>query len=135
MQALRKTRPNGTLRLLLVDDDPIFGQVMRQAAAQRNVELVVLELVGRRDYSVLQDFDLVLVDYELRNINGVQFARFLEHYRPDLQSILISSYSKIPDFVLPRGIKAFVPKSVGPGGILDAAINYCRPNLFNENRP
>lgn len=82
-------------RFLLIDDDPGFAAILKQAAQGAGFVLESvesLEKVGK--IAELDGFDAVLVDYDLEKGTGIQVAEFLVATRPRLPVILVSSTNR-----------------------------------------
>jgi CheY-like chemotaxis protein len=69
------------------------------------------------------NFDAVLLDYEMPDINGCDVAFEMKRARPDLALILLSG-SKVPKFALDR-FDAFVPKLEASGALLPTIAGLC----------
>jgi CheY-like chemotaxis protein len=80
-------------------------------------------------------FDLVLLAYQMPQMNGPQLAEEIKCARPDLPVVLISGLSALPPFEL-----IFVDAHVGRGSTLDDLIDTMRRLIrsrdsFAEDRP
>ncbi len=109
-------------RILLVDDDVVFGKIMMKIAHREQIPLVYYSSVKEISKLSHFDFDLGIFDYDLGAITGVQLTDFLERYLRKLPIILISQYRHIDPKYWPASVKNFVPKSVGAYGILNFAF-------------
>lgn len=117
-----KANSHSVPKLLLVDDDLIFGKVMQKIAGQAGIQLTYFSSVKGLEKLSSLNIDIGLVDYDLGSITGLQLARFLENYLSQLPVILISQYKHINLAHWPKSVIGFVPKSNGSYGILSAAI-------------
>ncbi len=109
-------------RILLVDDDIVFGKIMMKIAHREQIPLTYYSSV--KDIAKLShfDFDLGIFDYDLGAITGLQLTEFLERYLRTVPIILISQYRHIDPKFWPASVKEFVPKSAGAYGILNYAL-------------
>jgi DNA-binding NarL/FixJ family response regulator len=101
-----------SLRCLIVDDSDEF-----LASATRLLEAQGMSVVGRATSSEealrrAEDLapDVVLVDVELGDEDGVELAQELEARRPSTRAILISAHDREEVRLLTNGV-AFLPKS------------------------
>ena len=112
-----------TLEVLLVDDDPLFGRIMMAAAEQAGVSLTYSsnpKLLYR--HVPLKPFDVVILDYNLGLVTGLQFARFLEERGKSVPTILISAHGQIDECRWPGSIRKSLDKSIGATSILEFAL-------------
>lgn len=78
-------RPRPRARILIVDDEPLFGQTISLLLGIEHE--VVVEHSGRTALVRLTndaDFDLVLCDLSLPDMNGAQIYERVSQQRPDL---------------------------------------------------
>ena len=79
--------------ILLVDDDPSILQLISQAFRERGMEVTEanhgLEAWGRLKAQP-QAFDLVITDYQMPEMNGVELLALLKTMAPCLPVILCS---------------------------------------------
>ncbi len=111
-------------RILLVDDDPVFGMILRQTAEKAKLPLTHILSPAKLDIRKVRDnYDLLISDYDLENVTGVQLTRQLETFGQSLPTILISAYGKLPDVQLPNSILCSLQKAEGPQKILYTSLN------------
>ncbi len=92
MSAARKRK-----KVLFVDDEPAFRQMMRQLATQHcadSWEVLTAEGAGQA-LSMLQnqDVDLVVLDVEMPVVDGVQFLALLNRKYPQIQKVVLTGYA------------------------------------------
>ncbi|WP_168161481.1 ATP-binding protein [Oceanicola sp. S124] len=83
------------LRLLVVEDDPLFGEVLSQALHLSGAEVTLVPEAGPA-LAAAQDFtpDLLITDIVLPGpLNGHQLAQQLRQRHPDLRVIYVSGYA------------------------------------------
>lgn len=116
-------QPRTTPKILLVDDDPMYGKILQRLAANHKVSITFcssLEELGQLD---TLDFDVGIIDYNLGAVTGVELTTYLEHTLPtDLPIILISQTRQLVSRRWPDSIRDFVHKAMGPYAVLDAAF-------------
>lgn len=111
-------------RLLLVDDDPLFGHILTRVARAGNIQLThTLSPRTMNTLEVRKSFDVMIIDYGLTNVTGVQLVRALENCEQSLPTVLVSSYKILPSKTLPASIVLILHKSEGPQKILHATLS------------
>ena len=107
----------GTERILFVDDELPIVKMNKQALESlgykvtiRTSSIEALEVFR----SMPNDFDLVITDMTMPNMNGDKLAGELMNIRPDIPVIISTGYSKkISDERAAKiGIKAFAMKPI-----------------------
>lgn len=110
--------------LLLIDDDPLFCNLMSGAAKALGLELYYYNSLLEMDQSTLaQSFDLGILDYDLGPINGFDIAQHAPQLLQDRPVILVSATEKerIPKGEWPSQICGYVCKKDGAIKILKYA--------------
>ena len=120
-------------RILLVDDDTEVREVI--AAMLRDAGHSVSEVGGGEEALRLVRqkvaFDLVITDYAMPDMSGVDLAGRLDELRPALPVILLTGFAESADLTLARQSRV-VRKPVSSGDLLaavEAAICEMRGNL------
>lgn len=122
-------------RVLLVDDDLLFCTTLRRLAEHAGISLHTVTSVRSMEKIYFgAQFDVLITDYELPNITGIQLVRALEACGRGVPSVLVTSYAGVPG-VLPSSILASLHKSEGPQRILCAAVSlYRAPHRINDKK-
>lgn len=101
-----------SLTILVVDDDALVA--MGTTAMLEDLGHSVIEAHGgRRALELVEsqpDIDLVITDYAMPGMSGVELAKRLQSHRSDLLVVLATGYSELPngeDTGLPRISKPF----------------------------
>jgi len=119
------TKDRQRKRIILIDDDPFFGSIMKQVAAQRGVELShFLSLADLGFVSLLGQYDVAILDYDLGNMTGVEIGEYLTAFFGDLPMLLISSTMRRArkcDLADGRA-QPFVDKKRGYDAVMSAAL-------------
>lgn len=109
--------PTGTERILFVDDEHPIAEIgsrifekLGYSVTIQTSSIEALKLFQAKPY----DFDLVVTDMTMPNMNGDQLAIELMKIRHDIPVILCTGYSKkmSDETALEIGIKAFIYKPV-----------------------
>ncbi|MEZ4744016.1 MAG: response regulator [Bdellovibrionota bacterium] len=114
-------------KIVLIDDDLSFCQIMKAYASVRGWQLdafVSLEEMG--SIGKLSEYTSAIVDYNLKSMNGLEIAEYLPAFFGEMPMILVSGSDQKEkrDNPWPNSIKAFVHKCEGPEKILDVVANY-----------
>ncbi len=102
-------------RILVVDDDPLVRTLATNILERAGYDIVSAEdgeealMIFRREADKI---DLVLLDYIMPRMNGLQVLRELQQLDPDVCVLLCSGYhgDRGVDQLLASGARAFVPK-------------------------
>jgi len=80
-------------RLLILDDDHEFNTLLKGIFQQAGYD-VLTERDSRRALSMLNDspVDLVITDYRLPNMDGMQFIIQMKHSHPQVPVIMVSGF-------------------------------------------
>lgn len=116
-------RPGHLPKILLIDDDPIFGKIMKNAAAHKGAPITyccTLEEFAGLDH---WDFDIAIVDFDLGAVTGLELTAYMSQFlSEEVPVILVSQTKHRNSKEWPGAIREFVHKNVGPFAILDAAF-------------
>jgi DNA-binding response OmpR family regulator len=113
------------LRILLIDDDPIFGHILHRTADNLNINLDVVQSVEQVGFIFgMKDYDIIIVDQNMQFMSGMEVAAYLASFFASKTVVLISSSSVIKDggLGLPSFIDAFVHKDEGYYRVLKQAL-------------
>jgi len=64
-------------RLLVVDDDPAFGRVVKRVAEPCGYEVVVADAVGCRDLATSWQPSIIILDLQMPGVDGIEVLRHL----------------------------------------------------------
>lgn len=116
-------------RILLIDDDEVFGRLMQRYCTELGVTLLYCSSVKQLEGYALNTVDLLICDFELQNINGLQLVRALGRRGSVLPVLLVSAYRDLGKVLTPTS-PPFIAKAKGPEAILKEAMR-----LTWESRP
>lgn len=123
-------------RLLLIDDDPVFGHILSRTADNLNLDLDVVQAVEQIGFIVgMKDYDIIIVDQYMHSMSGMEVAAYVSSFFASKTVILISSSSVIKDggLGLPSFVDAFVHKEEGYYRVLKEAMTvYQKLNALPE---
>lgn len=112
----------GQPSLLLIDDDMIFGKTLAMMASKEGISLSYFQCPEQVPPLAFHQADMILVDFELEKMTGLQLISVLEHFLNLPPVLLISSYFKIDKSKWPVSVLNFVPKCLGPVHLLESAL-------------
>jgi ActR/RegA family two-component response regulator len=104
-------------RILLVDDDPdLAWNLGRYLTAAGFLVSTCADGVDAIQQMELTDFDSLVTDIKMQEINGLALLEWVRKNRPDLQSIVISSFGSktVRNLVLKLGAAHYLEKPLDP---------------------
>ncbi len=122
---------SGRIKVLIVDDHPLFRQGLRQAIEADS--RFVLAGEAEDGPAALQMIDLLrpdvaVLDVNLPGLSGLEVARKLQKKRPPVHLIILTMYKEEETFnrALDLGVKGFVLKENAVRDILDGLVTVAR---------
>ncbi len=84
------------MRILMVDDELDFLDLMQKRLGKRNIEVVAVPN-GLEALKVAEatDFDVVLLDVKMPGIDGLETLRRLKAIKPDLPVLLLTGHASM----------------------------------------
>ncbi|HUR69813.1 MAG TPA: response regulator [Candidatus Thermoplasmatota archaeon] len=120
-----------TKRVLVVDDVPEIGSIFRQTLRRiRGPRLeVVTEVSSQRAKALVQTsrFDLIVSDFRMRDVNGIQLLTAAREHHPDGYRILMSGYHDVPatpDEIEEARVDAYLSKPIQSQDLLLVLISF-----------
>ncbi len=112
-------------RIVLIDDDPVYGAVIGRWAQLEGVELDVFHSLDDLGFvGLLSKYDVAIVAYDLGDINGKDVADYMTTLFGNKPMIMISGVDRSKEMMnCPSCVKAFMKKSAGYEKILNTAVN------------
>ena len=136
-EAARKngTRPRGSGRILLVDDDPLLTDIWKQMLEEFGYQVTGLTSSDQALRLFRQqpgDFDLVITDQTMPELSGMELIAELKALRPGLPAVLCTGYSqRISETEARRnGASAYLMKPLDPevlGDVLETLLSPDSP--------
>lgn len=109
------------MRILVVDDDPAFNDLLRNYLGRQGFDTsMALTAKGAFEQIAADHPDLVLVDYQLPDGNGLELMQQIKKAHAKLPVILITNYADLRLAVnsIKLGAFEFVTKPVNPDELL-----------------
>ncbi len=116
---------DGCLKIILIDDDPAFGHLMKRAAQNLELKLDFFESLSSLGFiGSLAQYDIIIVDNQMSNVTGIEVASYIPSFFSNKTVILISSTNlkQNHSLKLPEYITEFIHKEVGCDSVLQQAI-------------
>jgi DNA-binding NtrC family response regulator len=91
-----------TIKVLLVDDEQEFTRVLAERLEARGITVVTAES-GRAALAEVEKerFDVLVLDYSMPEMDGIETLRRLKAGQPELQVIFLTGYATVQ-----RGVEA-----------------------------
>lgn len=124
-------------RILLIDDDVDFAALSASYAGSKGLQLdYAASLLDLGRVGAFVDYDLVILDFRLKGMTGLEVADYIQAFFKNKPVILISA---LPADELPEGLDVakkqsfsvceFVSKNQGIDYILQRALTYLPDHL------
>jgi two-component system response regulator RegA len=121
-------------RILLVEDDEIFGRVISRAMQQRGYQVVhALSLDAANGTVSTQDFDLAVLDLNLGGHSSLPLIPALKQLNPEMRILVLTGYASIATAVdaIKLGADNYLAKPADADEILAALL--ADNNTANED--
>jgi len=117
----------GRIKVLIVDDHPLFRQGLRQLVeADSRFELVGEAGDGRSALQLIMEKkpDIAMLDVNLPIMSGLEVARSLQEKRSSTHAVILTMYKEEETFnrAVDLGVKGFVLKENAVQDILDCLV-------------
>ena len=126
-ESASRLSPVQRLTVLLIDDDPMFGAVLKRTAKRLRIAVDTVPPEGltaaglrHRLAKEAANYDVVIIDWDLAaDVGGVEVAGWVS-----LPVILCSrrGRAEAPDSPWPESVKRFLHKKFGAEALLDEAL-------------
>jgi DNA-binding NtrC family response regulator len=126
--------PQSAIRLLVIDDETVFVEVLAKRLSRRGVR-VEKAFSGRQGIQMLRhrDYDAVLLDLKMVDMDGLEVLKVIKIIDPDLPVILLSGHgaSEAAQRGLAGGAFDFLAKPYD----LDRLVEKIRAASASRSRP
>lgn len=131
------TTSDAALRVLILDDDPIAGELVARNLLKVNCAYQITQVsdVSQMSAALKTEYDTVLLDLHLGPITGLELLEENIHGLPDCPIILLTNDDS-PDTqeaALKLGVADFIRKQDATPLLLEKSVRYCS-NLFKQYR-
>ena len=121
--------------ILLVEDEPTVLRLLSDLLTQHGYAVLPCSSGAAAAASFRADghIDLLLTDFQMPGMTGIELANLLTATRPDLSILLVSGFpaDELPLWELWRKKWCFLPKPINPSLLLQTVSYLCGP-LPNE---
>jgi DNA-binding NarL/FixJ family response regulator len=122
---------NGPVRVLVVDDEPLFVQMVEALlASEASVEVVGTAENGREAVSraLALSPDVILMDISMPVLDGVEAARIIRNRNPDACILMLTGSSISADIDRSRqaGAAGFLTKDRIGSNLVDAILDLAQ---------
>ncbi len=109
--------------LLLVDDDPVFGQVLTRAMEKQHFRVCFAESSAvALEHAVKQSPDYAVVDLKIGEESGLKLIKALVELNPDMKIVMLTGYASVATAVeaIKLGATHYLTKPATVAEILSA---------------
>jgi DNA-binding NarL/FixJ family response regulator len=127
------------INVLIVDDHPVFRQGLRDVLdSDRQIHVVGEAATGEQAIEMVEELapDVVLMDVNLPDLNGLQVTRRLKRARSALKVIVVTGYDDVEQafHAVRAGAHAYCPKDVTPDKLRNAILSVYRGLYVVHNK-
>lgn len=122
------------MRVLVVEDDPIFAEILETFLSDKECSTVVADhLQGARDQLTTSTFDFILLDNHLPDGDGIDFVHFIKElpYKVPVMMVTAEDNQMLMLDAFNKGADDFLIKPVSVD-LLWQKIQRCRAVYINE---
>jgi DNA-binding NarL/FixJ family response regulator len=105
-----------TMRVLIVDDQPVFCRQLSELLSRADIEVVgeAVDIPSAQNIALAEQPDLAIVDIMLPGMHGIEGVPCLKMCAPQMRILLVSAYldpfELLKESALSVGAEAFIPK-------------------------
>ena len=125
-------------RVLVVDDDPAFAQVMADLLMEKGFHVVATDDPDRALKTVEEGCDVAVLDLKMPRMGGLELAALIKKKDPDIQIVILTGYGNIETAIegLQHGIFDYIGKADIDMKRLERAVREAseRARLTRTNR-
>ena len=87
-------------KILVVDDEELMTETIRKLLSKRGYKVEIFSNpITALNVLQREKFDIVLTDFKMPNIDGLEMIDRIRELRPEAKIILMTAYSSIPNAV------------------------------------
>jgi DNA-binding NarL/FixJ family response regulator len=128
----------GKTSVMLVDDHPLFRQGLRRVLeAEEDLEVILEVADGQEALRMVKQLapDVVIMDINLPQLNGLQVTREIKQAMPDVAVIMLTAYHDDEQIfhAIRAGAAAYFPKDVTPRRLVEAIRQVSEGNYVIDD--
>ena len=120
----------GKIRLLLVDDEVGYLEVLSKRLGKRNLDVTTAS-TGQQAIQTLRnnDFDVAVVDLKMTDMDGIEVLTIFKKMDPDLAVIILTGHGseQAAREGIEKGAFDYLTKPCGLENLLDIIHAACNP--------
>ena len=120
----------GKIRLLLVDDEVGYLEVLSKRLGKRNLDVTTAN-TGQQAIQTLRnnDFDVAVVDLKMTDMDGIDVLEIFKKMDPDLAVIILTGHGseQAAREGIEKGAFDYLTKPCGLENLLDIIHAACNP--------
>jgi DNA-binding NtrC family response regulator len=120
----------GKIRLLLVDDEVGYLEVLSKRLGKRNLDVTTAS-TGQQAIQTLRnnDFDVAVVDLKMTDMDGIDVLEIFKKMDPDLAVIILTGHGseQAAREGIEKGAFDYLTKPCGLENLLDIIHAACNP--------
>jgi len=115
-------------RILLLDDDPAYVNLMRKLAGKHGIPFTGCSSLDDLNPDFYHDYDIAIIDYNLGHVTGSEVSRYLTHFHGSVPTLIISqsTHGYADHESWPRHVKGYFLKSNGMEPLFKEAVGIFR---------
>jgi two-component system response regulator AtoC len=87
---------NFITRIFLIDDDEMYSMIIKESIEQNDLYDVQVFKSGEEFFNNIHlNPDVVIIDYNLPGMSGIEILKKLKQYNPDIATIILSGQDKV----------------------------------------
>lgn len=119
-----------TLRVMVVEDQPQLRVALRKLLEQRGIEVVgdVADGVQALELAQVVEYDVVLTDLKMPNLDGIGLTRELRRTDPNAAIVVYTAYAdaSLVQEGKAAGVSGWVLKGAHSDELIEALFSACR---------
>ena len=125
------------MHVMLIDDNPQVLNIMRRLLLLNGFSNETFtDPVKAMDAFAAGNYDVVVTDYQMPVVNGVEVARAIRQQKPGARIVLISGHVDLQDMLDPEEhIDAIFPKPLVMGSFMNLLSRFSRELDPSHNQP
>ena len=128
-----------TIRIMIVDDHPVFRQGLRDVLeTESRIQVVGEAADGEKAIEIAEELrpDVILMDINLPTMNGLQVTRAIKSRCPQTNFVMITGYDDAEQVfhALRVGAAAYCPKDITPEALIRIIIAVNEGNFVVDEK-